>query len=47
MQKGRFRQLQSAKKAGNLVADFLLAVPLSGGGYSVVNKSAATCPAGT
>ena len=39
MQKGQFRQLQSTKKAGNLVADFLLGVPPSGGGYSVVSLS--------
>lgn len=36
MQKRHFRQPQGAKKAGNLITDFLLGVPLHGGGYSVV-----------
>ena len=33
------RRKMSAKKAGNLVTDFLLGVPLYGGGYSVVSLS--------
>jgi hypothetical protein len=39
MQKNYFRQPQGAKKAGNLITDFLLGVPPSGGGYSVVGLS--------